>query len=351
MANEILNKVAAAEARRRGERARVVSIGWGPWEGGMVTPPLARHFASRGIGLIPLEAGAAAFVREASRANGPSTEVLLGSAQLASSTASRRGEVWIDASTLPHLEDHRIRGTVVLPVVMAVEWFARIAAPGPVSLHDVHVRRGILLPAYGRTGERVEIVGAPAPDGASLELRDASGGVRIVARSGAASAQLGEPPGTLAPARAEGMGAAAGGMALAGPLYAPDRLFHGPALQVIAEVQALSPEGARASLKGTLDLGWRGGPWRTDPAAIDGALQLALLSSIAAGMGQTLPLRIAEVLAFGPPAHGPIECVVELRSRAAERATFDAWLVGPRGEPVAVLRGIEMFLAPSGTGA
>src|SRR5262249_48473977 len=65
MANEILNKVAAAEARRRGERARVVSIGWGPWDGGMVTPALARHFASRGIGLIPLEEGAAAFVREA----------------------------------------------------------------------------------------------------------------------------------------------------------------------------------------------------------------------------------------------------------------------------------------------
>jgi hypothetical protein len=338
MANEILNKVAAAEGRRRGERARVVSIGWGPWDGGMVTPALARHFASRGIGLIPLEEGAAAFVREASRADGPSAEVLLGSAHLASAAASRRGEVLIDAATLPHLEDHRVRGTVVLPVVMAVEWFARMAAPGPVSLHDVHVRRGVLLPAYGRAAERAEIVATPAPAGATFELKDASGAVRIVARAGAAPAQLTEPS------------RGASGMTLDGPLYGSDRLFHGPTFQTIAEVQALSPEGARASLKGTLDLGWRGGPWRIDPAAIDGALQLALLSSLAAGMGQTLPLRIAEVIAFEPPARGPIFCVVELRSRSAERATFDAWLTGPQGEPVAVLRGIEMFVAPSGTG-
>jgi len=338
MANEILNKVAAAEARRRGERARVVSIGWGPWDGGMVTPALARHFASRGIGLIPLEEGAAAFVREACRADGLSAEVLLGSAHLASAAASRRGEVWIDAATLPHLEDHRVRGTVVLPVVMAVEWFARMAAPGPVSLRDVHVRRGVMIPAYGRAGERAEIVATPAADGASLELKDSSGDVRIVARAGAASAHVPEPPHRT------------GGIALDGPLYGPDRLFHGPAFQVIAELHALAPEGARASLKGTFDLGWRGGPWRTDPAAIDGALQLALLSSLAAGMGPTLPLRIAEVIAYEPPARGPIACVVELQSRAAERATFDAWLTGPRGEAVAVLRGIEMFLAPSGTG-
>jgi acyl transferase domain-containing protein/NADP-dependent 3-hydroxy acid dehydrogenase YdfG len=346
MANEILNKVAAAEARRRGEGTRVVSIGWGPWDGGMVTPALARHFESRGIGLIPLEEGAAAFVREADGlANGAlegpsSAEVVLGSAHLAT-PASRRGEVWIDSVTAPHLEDHRVRGTVVLPVVQAIEWFARIAAPGPFSLHDVHVRRGVLLPAYGREGERAEIVATPASDGVSLELKDASGGVRIVARAGAASAHV--PPAPL------GAGGIARDGALNGPLYGPDRLFHGPQFQVLDELHALSPEGGHASVKGTLDRGWSGGPWRTDAAAIDGALQLALLSSLAAGMGPTLPLRIAEVSASEPPSSGPIACVVEMRSRTAERAIFDAWLTGPRGEPVASLRGIEMFLAPSGT--
>ena len=35
-ANEVLNKVAASEAHRRGEWCRVRSYNWGPWAGGMV---------------------------------------------------------------------------------------------------------------------------------------------------------------------------------------------------------------------------------------------------------------------------------------------------------------------------
>ena len=66
MANEVLNKVAAAEARRR-TGCRVVAIGWGPWDGGMVTPALRSHFQARGIALLGLAAGAEAFVRELAR--------------------------------------------------------------------------------------------------------------------------------------------------------------------------------------------------------------------------------------------------------------------------------------------
>ena len=62
-ANEVLNKIGAVEARRRGAHCLVRSIGWGPWDGGMVTAPLAAHFRSRGVGLIPLASGAHAFVR------------------------------------------------------------------------------------------------------------------------------------------------------------------------------------------------------------------------------------------------------------------------------------------------
>ena len=41
MANEVLNRVAQAEAKQRRDSGCVVkSIGWGPWESGMVTPSL-----------------------------------------------------------------------------------------------------------------------------------------------------------------------------------------------------------------------------------------------------------------------------------------------------------------------
>ena len=72
---------------------------------------------------------------------------------------------------------------------------------------------------------------------------------------------------------------------------------------------------------------------------------------VAAGKGPTLPLAIAAAELHVPPARGPIECVVETRSRTAERATFDAWLTAADGRAVARLSGIEMFIAPSGTAA
>src|SRR5690606_38418430 len=77
MANEILSRVAAVEAARR-PGCLVRSLGWGPWDGGMVTPSLKAHFDRLGLPLIPLATGAAAFVNEF-RA-GDATEVVLGCA-------------------------------------------------------------------------------------------------------------------------------------------------------------------------------------------------------------------------------------------------------------------------------
>jgi NAD(P)-dependent dehydrogenase (short-subunit alcohol dehydrogenase family) len=62
MANEVLNRVARALKAERPART-VVSFNWGPWDGGMVSPELARHFAEQGVSLLSREAGAAAFAR------------------------------------------------------------------------------------------------------------------------------------------------------------------------------------------------------------------------------------------------------------------------------------------------
>ena len=61
IANEVLNKRALALAASL-PRARVVSMGWGPWEGGMVTPELAARFRGRGISPLPIETGVEAFL-------------------------------------------------------------------------------------------------------------------------------------------------------------------------------------------------------------------------------------------------------------------------------------------------
>jgi NAD(P)-dependent dehydrogenase (short-subunit alcohol dehydrogenase family) len=49
-ANELLNKVARAEAMRRGGACLVKSLNWGPWDGGgMVTADLRDLLAARGM--------------------------------------------------------------------------------------------------------------------------------------------------------------------------------------------------------------------------------------------------------------------------------------------------------------
>jgi NAD(P)-dependent dehydrogenase (short-subunit alcohol dehydrogenase family)/acyl carrier protein len=63
MANATMSQMALEEALLR-KTTLVRALGWGPWEGGMVTPDLRAHFAQRGIPIIPMEHGVAAFVRE-----------------------------------------------------------------------------------------------------------------------------------------------------------------------------------------------------------------------------------------------------------------------------------------------
>ena len=78
MANEVLNKIAQAERRRRGSSCLVRAIAWGPWDGGMVTPALAAHFRDLGVGVIPIELGTRAFIDELAADPGAEVEVELG---------------------------------------------------------------------------------------------------------------------------------------------------------------------------------------------------------------------------------------------------------------------------------
>jgi NAD(P)-dependent dehydrogenase (short-subunit alcohol dehydrogenase family) len=75
-ANDVLDKLAhALQARVRG---RVLSVNWGPWaDTGMVSAELEREYARKGIGLIPLNAGVDALLRELSFGHKDDTQVVL----------------------------------------------------------------------------------------------------------------------------------------------------------------------------------------------------------------------------------------------------------------------------------
>lgn len=75
-ANDVLDKLAhALQARVQG---RVLSVNWGPWaDTGMVSAELEREYARKGIGLIPLQQGVDALLRELSFGRKEDTQVVL----------------------------------------------------------------------------------------------------------------------------------------------------------------------------------------------------------------------------------------------------------------------------------
>src|SRR5262249_4692417 len=158
MANEVLNQVACAEQARR-PGCVVRSVGWGPWDGGMVTPALRDHFRRIGVPLISREAGARAFVAELAGAAGDAGDVQVvvvapGTDEHLDGTAPRTAaEVQVSAESHPYLADHVINAMPVVPVAMALEWLVAAVRAGrptwePVRLRDVTVLRGLTLDRF-----------------------------------------------------------------------------------------------------------------------------------------------------------------------------------------------------------
>lgn len=85
LANEILNK-SAHWIKQRNPDCHVVSVNWGPWDSGMVTPELKRIFAERKIDVIPLDVGAQMLVDELVSDRHDDVQIVVGSSITPSAT-------------------------------------------------------------------------------------------------------------------------------------------------------------------------------------------------------------------------------------------------------------------------
>ena len=159
MANEALNKLAWVESLRR-PGCRVVSVNWGPWECGMVTPSLKREFERQGVTLLPAADGALSLLQEMARDTAAPVEVVIGGtlnpATIETVTEKSKShlailfEREIDAESYPILTSHVIDGKPVVPMAMMAEWFGHGALhenPGLVlhGLEDIRILNGIRL--------------------------------------------------------------------------------------------------------------------------------------------------------------------------------------------------------------
>jgi hypothetical protein len=354
MANEVLAKVAWAESRRRpGLVAR--SLGWGPWEAGMVTPQLRDRFAALGVPMIPLQVGARMFADEMAGAQRAQVELVLGGEPrpeaLLSEGADARVqslEIAVARSSHEYLEGHAINGQPVLPLVLAAEWITRAARsfrPGlpQVAVHDIKVLKGIRLGGFENGGDRFTIQATPLPAarGAQLQmtLRDAHGHTNYSARvelrcAGSTSVAEGRMPGSdlpelaLEPWRGE-------------PLYR-DLLFHRGRFELIDRLDGISDDGIAATLRGVQHAGWNGESWHLDVAALDAGLQLAVVFGQRVLGGPNLPTGIDRIRTFGAaPSAGLLNATAYRRKSGPSSLTTDIVFTDVGGQCVAELIGVH----------
>ena len=336
-ANATLETIAAREAARRGSACVVRAFGWGPWDGGMVDATLRSRFLDAGVGLIPIDEGAEFFAEQAlCRSSAPAVVV---AAPAEGRLRATRLEWDVSTENLPVLEDHQVRGRVVVPVVIVLDAMLR-AARGLVAeacpvVRDFQVLSGVTFAA----SEKQALTLAFDPTGSSytVTIRDCEGRPRyraILETEPDASPNVSVPE----------MSGSPWPMSI-DDAYA-DYLFHGPRFAAIENLDNFGSDGGTGSLKGLHDLGWPESDWAIDPAIVDGGLQLGLLWASALGRSLMLPQRIGRVVLNRPfPENAVVRCRFAARPINDKRVDYDVAFETTDGARVAALEGVEFYAA------
>ncbi len=363
MANAALSAVAASERARRGAGCLVRSLAWGPWAGGMVTPGLAKLFEKAGVQLIPLDSGAKALAREVASDDGSFEVVLMNGVPPLTARPIQGGrpfdgragsedrfEVLVNAATLPQLRGHRIVGAPVVPAVLVVEWFLRAAAscfPALTvrSCRDVKVLRGVTAERFDERGVRLVVrakVLESADGAAKLEMKlfDDSDRPRYAAIVEMAGSAAVAPPYASAEAPESGEGT----------VWSVDQiytevLFHRPPFAAIRSLDPVFDERATAELAGLRAAGWPAGSWSTDPALMDGGLQLACVWGRRVLGGVPLPTSIGGLDVYrSGPVDEPVRCVLHGRRTGQRKVLVELAFLTEAGAMIAKIRDLEMHL-------
>ena len=372
VANEVLNK-AAWQLAARIPSARVVSVGWGPWDGGMVTPALAKVFRDEGVGLIDLQEGSRALIDEIRHGSRDAVEVVM----LAGPDVDRPDKMdaaeassWngnlsvaferdIGVEQVPMLKDHVLNGRAVVPMALMVEWLAHAAVhknPG-LRFHgfdNLRVLKGLTLDAGETRATQVLTGKATKENGHGIlsvpvEIRStgADGKVHHHARTTIhLTSTLPKASGALLNTNTR-------------PYHRPSEeiyrelLFHGPALQGIEKVEGISADAIVARIGPTAPPPrWIVEPlrsaWLADPLALDVAFQLMIVWSREIHGTASLPSFAGRYRQFRNsfPADG-VSVVIKIRENGNRLARADIEFLDGEGGLVARLEGYECVLDTS----
>ena len=320
-ANEVLNRMAHS-LKQSHPHISVHSIGWGPWEGGMVTPELKKYFTDKGVHLIPLEEGAELFLKELNEET--NVEVIIGGKEgLVSSKNNARYLLSLQGGEIQPLEGHDYEG-VLVPMTWVVNIFQEVAsafrAGLKLCLRDLRVFRPVRIESLQK-GLKVEIECQENEDGILIQLLE----------NGQTSYQANvhedeeEEPSIPVLEKGEEITSIYGTC-----------LFHSGEFQVLKSVE-LSNEGAVGEIAFST--------WQAEMLAKDAALQLALLWTERRLSAKSLPVAIKSIRQFSK--NRIVKGILVGKSSNSMKAVSDAYLLDENGDVVVEMAGIETFALSS----
>jgi NAD(P)-dependent dehydrogenase (short-subunit alcohol dehydrogenase family) len=377
IANEVLNKMAQKESVKRPD-CRVISINWGPWDGGMVCSALKRKFESCGVELIPVDAGAMCMIHEMKGDKDSPVEVVIGAdipfekeaagikepvleppivlnqKESLSVTVQRE----IDVDRYPILGAHILDGKPVVPFALIAEWLGHGALhenPGLLlhGLDDMRIFQGIKL---NQKKKHIRLMAGKAKKkGAAFEvdvqIRDGIKDNIEVIHSGATavlSDRLTSPP-------AFNLSAYIGtnGYSKTIDEIYENILFHGVELQGIQEIMGYSSRFITARISAAPSpAAWMAEPmrskWIADPLVLDSACQMAILWCFEERGMVSLPSYSASYRQYRDafPPDGVI-AVLEIKDASGHKIKGDFTFLDAREVVVARMTGYEAVMDQS----
>lgn len=362
IANEILNK-SAYLIKHRYPGCHVISINWGPWDAGMVTPELKKVFEARHVDVIPTEIGARLLV-DTLTGDSEAVQMVVGGipvqpvVHVDSDLRSYQIKRQLRVDDNPFLYDHMIGEHPVLPATCAASWAAYSCEqlyPGYrfFSLANYRVLKGIVfdenLPdEHVMELKEIEKTEAKIVFDALLWSKNKRGRVQYhYSLQVTLMKDLPVPP--IQPVDLVGL--PAGGEVISGKeLYINKTLFHGPSFQGVERVlhisrgkivmQCVLPELSE-KIQGQFPT------YTSNPFIYDAIVQCVLIWAQYFYDAPCLPSALRRLEQYKPIPFGvPCTVTAEMREQSDVLVIGDIVVTDAHGSTYVKIEGLEGTISP-----
>ncbi|NQS91123.1 MAG: polyketide synthase dehydratase domain-containing protein [Chloroflexi bacterium] len=358
LSNEIMNKL-SHYLKGLHPDCQILSIGWGPWDGGMVTPQLKRILTRKNVPLIPVNAGTQTLIELLNNPQDNPHRVVGNPMPFPDRPAHSEKMTYKISRKLkleenPFLADHVIGGKAVLPTVCAVSWIVSSCEqlnPGYsfFAVRDYQVFKGIVFEG-------------DSPEDYLLEINEGEKRVDALVFDGKISSQMPDgksryhyqaqvefrktiPDMPKLPDFNLKMDSSVTGKSL----YDSKVLFHGPRFQGVQEVLNVNPQGItlRCNLSPILveELGQF--PISSfNPFLADVHLQSLLIWANSQRQSIGLPLRINEAVQYQAVPFGTTTyATMKVTTSTPHKLVADVTSHDKDGNIFSEVRGAEITLS------